>query len=167
MDDYLSKPVEPAELVRLVERWSGKPGQHSEDAPQERNQSLFQSDSLAALRDYQKEGEPCFRAKLVSVFLESSSLLRETMRVAFEEQRYADLAECAHQLKSSSAVVGAEALSALCQTLEDRGRAGDASQLQKLLLRFDELLSAVSDELQSAVSEELTALSSTERTEND
>jgi len=61
---------------------------------------------------------------LIEIFMEDATRLLGEMRAAVEQGEAEKLERAAHALKGSSATLGAEPLSALCQELEAMGRAG-------------------------------------------
>ena len=63
-------------------------------------------------------GDPAVVADLVDTFLAEAPALVETVRRAADDGRRVDLKRAAHSLKSSSAALGAAAMSATCAHLE-------------------------------------------------
>jgi signal transduction histidine kinase/FixJ family two-component response regulator/HPt (histidine-containing phosphotransfer) domain-containing protein len=108
MDDYLAKPVTPQQLAAMVDRWSGEGGPPVEDAPVAR-------DVLAELRT------GGLLEAVVALYLRETPGQVEALRRAAERGEAATLAEVAHQLKGSSAQVGAGALAALAAMLQEQG----------------------------------------------
>ncbi|RME42827.1 MAG: response regulator, partial [Chloroflexi bacterium] len=145
MDDYISKPVRVEELVAALERaqriedagyWTldtcPEPGRRidgderrvsettDQGAPIPNNQSPINGEVLAQFTEMLGEDAP----ELIETYMEDATRLLEEMRAAAEQGDVEKLERAAHALKGSSATLGAELLSALCQELESMGRAG-------------------------------------------
>jgi len=104
MDDFVSKPIEESELIRVIRRWL--PGVRT-------------TDKLAAID----------RNELMSIFLADVPSRIAAIRDALAA-RYVDLlAEAAHALKSGAGNVGAMRLYALCDQLENAGDLNAAAEL--------------------------------------
>jgi HPt (histidine-containing phosphotransfer) domain-containing protein len=85
--------------------------------------------TLVALQQLDPEGQRGFLVKVLQAYLRS---LERHLAALDEAQAVGDLrraGEQAHGLKSSSASVGALALSAACAEVERRARAGDTTAL--------------------------------------
>ena len=78
-----------------------------------------------------------FLAKLLKTFLDSASGLRVRIRDGAAAADADAVARAAHQLKSSSAQVGAVRLSAVCKDLEAHARAGSLAEVTALLESFE------------------------------
>ena len=68
---------------------------------------------------------------------------REQIHQALEELNADSITTLAHRLKSSSRAMGAFALAECCQTLENRGKAGENSVPGELIETFDTLVASV------------------------
>jgi HPt (histidine-containing phosphotransfer) domain-containing protein len=69
-------------------------------------------------------GDAAFVAELIDVFAMDAARLLASMRSAAEAGRAGELARAMHQLKSSSASLGATRLPQLCSELETEARTG-------------------------------------------
>ena len=72
--------------------------------------------------------DPAFVAHLVDDYLTSSPRLIDSMREASRARQLTELGRLAHQLKSSSAWLGAAQLAELCGEIEASARAGSILQ---------------------------------------
>jgi len=129
MDDYLSKPFTKQGLRSVLERWAtsftGKGGETSRrtERPGGGAACLDRSalDKLGALA----KGEPsALLSRVVETYLRSAGELVRSLRDALETSDSSAAARAAHQLKSSSAQLGAHRLSILCKELEAQTRKG-------------------------------------------
>ncbi|MBD2232839.1 hybrid sensor histidine kinase/response regulator [Phormidium tenue] len=106
MDDYISKPIRLEELIRVLET---------------RKSTTPAAVDLTALHTFATTvggDDARFMADLIASYLESADQLLVDMGTALDQQDWSTLQRAAHTLKSSSASVSADALSALCHDLE-------------------------------------------------
>jgi len=68
--------------------------------------------------------DPAFVAEIIDDYLKNSPRLIEGMREAIRVNQAADLGRLAHELKSSSAWLGADRLAELCREIEVSARNG-------------------------------------------
>lgn len=71
--------------------------------------------------------------ELVDIFLSSGSQLVDSIENAFRDNDFQKLGSQAHSLKSSSAALGATALSEICRQLEKSGPSETTVQLMEKL----------------------------------
>ena len=144
MDDYLSKPFTLAQLGSVLTRWfHGRPLSvrpsvdegtreslpaaapvlipHVNPAAEEVRTLEFDPAALARIRALQRPGRPDLIATVLSQYLESSRQSVESLRQALRTEEAEGLRAAAHRLKSSSAQLGALAVAAHCQELEQIG----------------------------------------------
>jgi PAS domain S-box-containing protein len=116
MDDYLSKPIHNSELVRvLAECPSVTPSSPMNLA------SINMSTLLEAASDI-GGGDPEFLIELIDSYLDNSQSLLQELYTSFALKDFEVMLLTAHTLKSSSSVIGAEDLAALCRELETKLR---------------------------------------------
>jgi CheY-like chemotaxis protein/HPt (histidine-containing phosphotransfer) domain-containing protein len=178
MDDYLTKPFTLTQLEQVLARWipqrttsrdqgemesphalTQPAGSESQSAPpqagtradQSIGSAILDPSALAAIRVLQRPGHPDILTRIVSQYLEMSPAMVDRIRRAVLSQDAVELRASAHQLKSSSAQLGASALAADCRELEMMGadqeltRAGDV--LSRLEQRYAAACAAFHDEL--------------------
>jgi signal transduction histidine kinase/DNA-binding response OmpR family regulator/HPt (histidine-containing phosphotransfer) domain-containing protein len=155
MDDYLPKPVKPAQLVNMLRHWlpmEGMVQEASPDEPTERetgskidsevvdlaSEALLNvgdtSMTLSGMidRSVLEELYEIMEEDFVSViesYLKSAPGLMYAIRDAVRAGDMDKLVKSAHPLKSSSANVGAMELSVLAKELEFKGRQSDTHGL--------------------------------------
>jgi signal transduction histidine kinase/DNA-binding response OmpR family regulator/HPt (histidine-containing phosphotransfer) domain-containing protein len=140
MDDYLSKPVGREALRTVLERWLGgrvgpvPPGvtaaatpaphtPHAAAAPATPEDGApIDMKTLESMRPLQHPGQPDVISRVVGLYLASAPEVVKDLQTAAERGETATVYRLAHSLKSSSAMVGALRLSALCKALEGRAR---------------------------------------------
>jgi signal transduction histidine kinase/CheY-like chemotaxis protein/HPt (histidine-containing phosphotransfer) domain-containing protein len=128
MDDYIAKPVNlellrraldacrPLATRRLVTEAASVPSANSESL----NRSV-----LHELREQLGDAESVH--KVVTTFLHSTPGLLAALREAAGKGDATEVRRAAHTLKSSSAMLGARALSLACEELERLSRLGDVA----------------------------------------
>ena len=108
---------------------------------------------LASLRALRRPGRPDVVQKILNAFLSSSAELVVTMRDAVSQVDATAVRRAAHNLKSSSANVGALKLSAYCRDLEALGRAETLAKTPEVLAELEaeyaRVEAAVNDELRA------------------
>jgi len=141
MDDYLSKPIDRAELEACLDRWLAT----AEDnvMNDSTNNAL---PALGAALDPTLGEEPIDWARLLHatdqdeelarelavLFIESGGSTLEAITSALASQNYGQLGEKAHELKGASANLQATAATAAAERLEFAARNGDAEQIPEL-----------------------------------
>ena len=143
MDDYLAKPVEPAQLDRVLRGWLRGAGQFDETARtgeslQDRfGDAVLKPDLEGRLRRIGVE-DRADMWELIGIFLDDSHRRIDELTHATEQSQIEQVQRLAHALKSSCAYLGADELRVLCEEIESaamKGMATQAAQLQKALPR--------------------------------
>jgi two-component system sensor histidine kinase/response regulator len=125
MDDYLAKPVNPAELERALHRWiSGRPPvpaapaalAGSVDDPIGRRLDELAGDHTAPERDLVQ--------RLVTSFLTRAPRHAAALAAAVVSGDSGAVEDQAHSLKGAAGNIGATAVALICQGLEDEARKG-------------------------------------------
>ena len=83
---------------------------------------IIDTETLAALRSLQEDGDDDLLAELIDLFLEDAPGRMAAIRAAVEASDWIALAERAHSLKGSCASLGAVHMASLCGRLEAMGR---------------------------------------------
>jgi CheY-like chemotaxis protein/HPt (histidine-containing phosphotransfer) domain-containing protein len=141
MNDYLSKPLEPEALVRVLEKWlpetSSNPSVGAADHCQSRS-----SETIAAS---ETQGAPIYdRATFLSHVMHDETLLLRVQGIFLKEMpghidALKDLVERgeielagmqAHKIKGAAASVCGEALRRAAEAMEQAGQAGDRLTLE-------------------------------------
>jgi len=130
MDDYVSKPVELQDLRSALERAA----QRRASRPQ--TPALDQR-ILGGLRELQEEGESDIVCELGELFMSNAPGRLELMCSALHIGDATALFRAAHDMKSSSANIGALRLSEICRQVEMMGRSGDLDGADERLILID------------------------------
>ena len=148
MDDYVSKPILPEEVQRVLEKWGSlvttERGEVREPVPAAPVPAvpaagipIIDLKTIAGLRDMSEKDEPSFLAEVIELFLEHSAKLVTEIRRSATRADAEGLMQAAHKLKGSSFNVGASYFADICQDIETRGRNSDLSGMEPLLERLD------------------------------
>ena len=97
---------------------------------------MLDAAAMAELQALDPDGKAQLVKRVLVTYQASLAKLVEQLRVAHAEQAWDQVSRVAHTLKSSSASIGALALSALCADIERLLRAGDNAGAAALLDRF-------------------------------
>ncbi len=151
MDGYVSKPFERGDLARQLERWAPErcvaPRRHPQAAPEAPPAGPLELAALRNLRALEAQSSPDLVSGVIDAYLDSSATLDRELQDAVDCDAAGRLARAAHQLKSSSAQLGAQRLSALCKELEVLGRSGSTQGAAEILGRLREELGQVQEAL--------------------
>ena len=143
MDDFLSKPLEPAALAACVERWTGMhehaiaPAAAAESAPAP---SMAATDphapkeppvDLVALNEL-TDGDTEFQCELIDVFIASGDTTLAALRDALGAEDLPAVQRYAHSLKGASANLRARALASSALVLEEAAAAGNLRDCREL-----------------------------------
>jgi len=128
MDDYVVKPVNLALLRQALEacRPLGPRPDTAEASPAA--STSHEALDRSVLRELQEQlGDAESVRKVIATFLRSTPGLLTALHDAAVKGDADGLRRAAHTIKSSSAMLGARALSAGCEELERLSRAGDVA----------------------------------------
>ena len=126
MDGFISKPVQPRDLVEAVE--SIQPPRVDKDS---RALAPHEPDLDRALE--MVSGDTALLGELLQLFAEQASVLVKEMRQSLSEQDGPRLEKAAHTLKGSLGSLGADHAAGASQALETMGRTGQLSDAEELL----------------------------------
>jgi two-component system, sensor histidine kinase and response regulator len=148
MDDYLPKPISRDVMRAILRRW------YDPAAPIVETSRHFSGpdeqlceETLADLRELEDADNPDFVSNMMDRFLDDSRQLVERLRQGLASRDNTALRMASHSLKSTSAVVGAMALSNACMILETAARERGIADLKPLvddvMRKFDAIRPAI------------------------
>jgi CheY-like chemotaxis protein len=130
MDDYLSKPLRPADLDAILERWLGAapagPAPAAVAAVPE--DTLVDEERMRVFR----EDYPEIVEQLVDLFIDSTPPLLADLRLAVQDGDGEAVRRAAHKLKGSCQNIGAARLAGLAAAIEQGDSAPDADELEQV-----------------------------------
>lgn len=159
MNDFITKPFTLGQLRQALSRWLPERFQSDKDkeAAAQEGEALsgyvqessivngIDKHALNALRILDTTSNPNGFVDLISTFLKSSRKTIDQLREAFDNASTESIAQAAHSLRSSSANLGAVALSKLCQELEATAGTKDTPEIGTFI-------GAISDEFDKVCS---------------
>ncbi len=141
MDDYLSKPVRPEQLDRVLKRWvtqasgpQGAPLRTTDDASDP--DGSLDATVLRDLRLMQREGGGDIVDRLVGTFLEEAPSHLAALRAERDNPRA--FWQTAHSLNGACRSVGAARMGKICLALERLGDSGDLTHASGLIAQLEE-----------------------------
>jgi CheY-like chemotaxis protein/HPt (histidine-containing phosphotransfer) domain-containing protein len=143
MDDYLSKPLQLANLKTILETWlpAVAPG------PQPRDVAVIHGVAIRAVDVRVLErlvgNDPAIVLEFLSDFRITTARIAVDLIAACVDREALQASAQAHKLMSSARSVGALALGELCAEMETAGKAGNAGALATLLPLFEQEFDAV------------------------
>ncbi|WP_426992577.1 response regulator [Methylomonas sp. CM2] len=142
MNDHIAKPIEPDDLLALLQRWLVRPPRRPPE-PTARSpvpENVPGLDSAAGLR--RMLGETDFYLAMLKKFVEGQADAAEAIGAALTGGDRETARRRAHTLKGLAGNIGALPVAELAEQLESRLRGGEA------LDAFAPLLAAIGDQLQ-------------------
>jgi two-component system sensor histidine kinase/response regulator len=153
MDDYMTKPLQLAELHAMLMRWAplgAKPLPLR--APRIRKlRARSNENSLSTPTQSPATGpavdlkvlnrlvgdEPAVLRDLLAIFLRTATVSSEAIRAGIAVGSNGAIAHAAHTLKSGARAIGAADLGVICEEIERSAEAGRSIDLAEQLVRFD------------------------------
>ncbi len=149
MDDYVSKPVKPADLATVIGRWlrtlpeeDGRQDLHACAEP-----VLVDPGRLSELGSISGQFDPEFLLEVIDDFLSDADHQLSEICAAVSNHDAGRMRLAAHALKGSSANLGLPALAERCRELQQLAEAGDLPSCASLVGRIPAVLSRTRDEL--------------------
>ena len=153
MDDYISKPIRPEDLDRVLGHWVFDSSPTREDlnlpahsSPEERSGSLDQR-VLADLRLIQQEGGAEIVDRLVDTFRDETPPHLATLRQAAEAEDAQLFKRTAHTLNGICRAIGASRMASVCGELETMSDASLRTQAPDAVAWLENELERVQDML--------------------
>jgi signal transduction histidine kinase/CheY-like chemotaxis protein len=136
MDGFLTKPLTFRQLASMLSRWL--PTANPDTPPPRVTQppadaGAINMRQIATLRDLGERAGTDLVGEVLQSFIEEAEPQLARLEAAVDARDAADLARCAHALKSSCANLGAEQLSTLYRRLEALGRSNEVDGARALL----------------------------------
>ncbi|MBD2448201.1 PAS domain S-box protein [Nostoc sp. FACHB-152] len=147
MDDYISKPVQMAELVHALSKCQPHLQAQSTPISEQTNLvSTIDSKVVQSLRQMVAEDQLAL-AELLHCYRREAAKLIQEIKESVATQDAQSLWKTAHKLKSSSASIGATNLAQLCQQLEVQGKSntlfGCADICSQLQQEYEQVATAL------------------------
>ena len=146
MDDYLAKPIQPQELVEMVEKWLGKITQKQEIDPEQPREALSAAQNGNGKKEVFKADELLTRLMgdeemartIIGGFLEDIPKQILAVKRYLVHNDAPALYRQAHTIKGAAAAVGGVCLRETAFEMEKAGKAGDLGLASEILPRVEE-----------------------------
>ena len=112
MDDYITKPVTPAALRQILERW--RPARPGDQDGEPKLEAILNED-LALV---QLGGEESLLNELIELFLRNWPELRDRLYASVDPLDLATIASTAHRIKGGASTIAAERVRSIASALE-------------------------------------------------
>ncbi|NMC78740.1 MAG: response regulator [Chloroflexi bacterium] len=146
MDDYVSKPIETAELLSVIERWTGQLSPAVATSIKKK-EPLVEALQLSAPDD---SGSPVdiekamprfgndfdFFSEMLAEFVQQLEKRQQQLQEALDQQDAETMARLSHNIKGIAANFSDEGLFNVAKELEQRAKKGDLSQSKELLSKL-------------------------------
>ncbi len=137
MDDYIAKPIKPAELHAVIDRAMGEAGLGGDDTDLSQTECLdVAGDGAIADLEATRElldGDEVALQQLIGLFFNDLDRNRKMLEQAHRDGDFETIRNLAHSLKGSAGVFNAAVLVAATQRLESAAKAGDAPTVKREL----------------------------------
>jgi PAS domain S-box-containing protein len=143
MDDYLAKPIHTPELLALVDKIEGRKGRATGEVASTRA-SIDLAEVLERL-----EGDRKLFDEMAQLFREDCPRITEDIRHAIDIQDARALERHAHNLKGSSANLGAASVAQAAGALEECARSGNLERGNDLFKSIERELELLHSELEA------------------
>jgi HPt (histidine-containing phosphotransfer) domain-containing protein len=143
MDDHLSKPFSMLTLQNMLDKWMQPKAAAAEAptpaprTPAPKKGEVIDRLVLEQLGKVLTNGKPELLTRVINLYLVESPKLVLKLKQAAAASNAPDMASAAHSLKSSSANVGAKALSRHCEELETLARRGETDEARRMLAKLE------------------------------
>ena len=164
MDDYLCKPFTDADLREVLARWL-QPASEAHLAPESQPDEMSEAraedsilehiinfDALAHFEQREASGRAGILKRVVGGYIDQSTTQFGELQAGLDSRCSTDVANAAHALKSSSAVIGAARLSDLCRLIESGAKQEDITGISPHIVEAVDLHEKVCAALKSRYS---------------
>jgi len=141
MDDYISKPIDAAELFEVLQRWLPQinpPSKSSEEEPTSVAVPDGEIHVTERLNLFEQEFSAAMVVRLIDKFLPDTAQRLIDLRTAVEAADAQAVARAAHGLKGSYGNIGSQEAAGLCLRLEQDAQSGSVLDANSRLGQLEE-----------------------------
>ncbi|MCM2253814.1 MAG: response regulator, partial [Ramlibacter sp.] len=129
MDDYIAKPILPAAVHALIERWAPQRAAPRGEPPA----NLIDEAIVGELADLAEPGQPPLLPGLIGDYLNETPASISAIEQHLRQCATADLGRRAHKLGGTSASLGAVGVAEVCYRIEQLAVRSDLQQMPALI----------------------------------
>ena len=139
MSDYLAKPIDPQQLIELVEKWLASSLQQLSAAPASSDPAASEGEQTEIMvynRRLFKEramGSEALMKKLLASFFNNLGKTLERLQQAHRSNDLEEICLCAHTLKGTAGTMAAQTMEQAALALEMAARRGEEQELAALI----------------------------------
>jgi two-component system sensor histidine kinase/response regulator len=138
MDDYISKPIEPQELLSAIKKWTAF---YTQTTPTRQKESLEEQSDRGMILDAEEaiarfDGDEEFFKEMLREFLNYAPNQMKVLEQAIRKCQAKKVERGAHGIKGAAGNLGVKGIADLCLKIELSGRTGDLAEAEKLLNRL-------------------------------
>jgi len=124
MDDYLAKPFNSQDLLRVLKAWlpHSLVEEYKQPPAEQTSESIIDQDALAALRALGADKGEELLQRVISLYLSNTDTMIKKLETAWRIGDLDGIQQASHTLKSSSHQVGARSLAELFRDVENESR---------------------------------------------
>ncbi|MEQ1517132.1 MAG: response regulator [Usitatibacteraceae bacterium] len=141
MDDHLAKPLSRQQLKAKLDRWmpafAGSEAKPSLAVSTLKEVDAIDRQALLQLRELENAEDPNLLNRVLQLYLDESPNLIEKLKQSVARNDAKEIELTAHALKSSSANVGATALSGLCSEIHTAARSADLERAAQVFSQIE------------------------------
>lgn len=150
MDDYLTKPIRPAELARVVKQWCRRPEGGAKQVAPARSETMSATpgdeqfaEVLSRLREIGLLDDATLLAETSEIFLTDADSMVAQMKDAFSSGDAHVLAEASHRLKGAALNLGFNTIAEPAKAIEARAKRGEFAGTPEMLNQIETKLARV------------------------
>lgn len=157
MDDFISKPVDPAKLLKILEKWLAKDegNQEHSDSKQEVIDEAEGAEELvfdyAAMSERLMDDQELIKL-IADAYLTDMPVQIEQLKTFVQDGDVEQAAAQAHKIKGASSNVGAMALSALAFIMEQAGKKGDMDTIRLNVVALEQCFEQIKSKMEETLS---------------
>ncbi len=165
MDDYVTKPVKPETLGKVLKKWLAViTGNLEQNQNQNQNQDKEEQKPRTLEQDPERRTAPVFdRAslleflcgdednakKIVKIFMREMPDQVKSVRELVNQANLPGVVEQVHKIKGAAGNVGGRALYETAYAMETAGRSGDLEKLKSLLPELEQRFTALEEAMEA------------------
>ena len=153
LNDFLPKPIEMAKLDAIVKKWLPKNTQQSREEPVPSKEAVYDIPGVNTRKGIRNSGGVLENyIDILDIYATDCENRLPEINKLHKEGDIKALTICIHAIKSASANIGADELSAMAMELEEAGKAGNTRYIDANLRRFTNSLRFLLNTLQNTLS---------------